>query len=263
MAWIRACGGGSPAVPDGKTVTPINDVTLWQQCAGIANPTYTMLAEILADVGVLSVLMASDNAVDYLVRCKTFANTICGNQTAMTYIGQNNYASNTLLDDSDWLDAILNSAYFESVLNVKVPEMTSSNTPSGRASASHDKTGHPAYYAFNSVSGYTWNSESGYGANSWLKYQFDNPVKVAKVYFSTYPTIYRSFQNYKIQGSNDDNTWVDLYSGSTDIPNKTEYVVNLERVGSYSYYRVLATSLYSGVNEVELPLVQFYGREDV
>lgn len=100
MAWIRACGGGSPAVPDGKTVTPINDVTIWQQCAGIANPTYTTLAEVLADVGILSALMASNNAVDYLVRCKAWIEKSVPIMTSNTTpsgecFGQNTYSGDT------------------------------------------------------------------------------------------------------------------------------------------------------------------------
>ena len=55
-------------IPDGKTVTPVNDVEIWQKCAGISSPTYTTLAGVLSDNSLLMTLMASDNAVDYLVR---------------------------------------------------------------------------------------------------------------------------------------------------------------------------------------------------
>ena len=63
----------SSSVPDGKTVTPVNDVEIWQKCAGISSPTYSTLAGVLSDNSLLMTLMASDNAVDYMVRSTDWA----------------------------------------------------------------------------------------------------------------------------------------------------------------------------------------------
>lgn len=60
------------SVPDGKTVTPTDDVSIWLQC-GQRSENYTTLAEVLADSTCLSALMSDNNAVDYLVRSKSFA----------------------------------------------------------------------------------------------------------------------------------------------------------------------------------------------
>ena len=73
-----------------------------------------------------------------------YCESVCTNATAMTYIGQNNYASNTLLADATWCNAICNSEYFESVLNVKVPKMTSDTTPEGECFGDGIQPSYPA-----------------------------------------------------------------------------------------------------------------------
>jgi len=50
---------------------------------------------------------------------------ITTNQDAMALIGKYDYCSNVLLSNATWASAIANSDYFEEVLNVKVPTMTS------------------------------------------------------------------------------------------------------------------------------------------
>jgi hypothetical protein len=63
------------SVPDGKTVTPTDDVSIWLQC-GQRSENYTTLAQVLADSSCLSALMADNNAVDYLVRSKAFIGNV-------------------------------------------------------------------------------------------------------------------------------------------------------------------------------------------
>lgn len=394
MAWIRACGGGSPAIPDGKTVTPINDVTIWQQCAGIANPTYTTLAEVLADTGILQTLMASDNAVDYLARSKQFignlalvpimtsnttpsgeafgfsikvdesdyssitlnndanaykvfdgdtstypqarvgydfgkkiavnkvelvlnaqagvtctvwasdektqnytkiatftttspltkethvinnatayrywfvvpvgegsfrelqfytADGICQSSNAMTYIGQNNYASNTLLADSDWRDAICNSTYFESVLNVKVPTMTSDTTPSG--TVFYNPSGVTFWQVFDgndATDGAFPNGVGNYGG-----YDYGKSVRFmcARIKY----TSGSSTDKFKVKGSNDGNTWDEL---TNEFANEQLVVANTV-IGTYQKIALVETTKVSGSTNLFFYTIQFYGREDV
>lgn len=100
-----------PDVPDGKTVTPINDVETWLSCAELQSTGYTTLQEVLADSSVLLAVIAADNAVDYLVRSTDFATDICANQNAIMAIDSSNYASDTLFADPTWHDALVASSY--------------------------------------------------------------------------------------------------------------------------------------------------------
>jgi len=395
-----------PSIPNGKTVTPINDVTIWQKCAGISNPTYTTLAEVLADTGILQTLIASDNAVDYMVRSKDFIGNealvpkmtsdttpsgecigtqesasfplwhafdgstnnnypwsvyssnvpyphyigyqfqtpkkvnkikvfqryendatgtqtevdleasldgvtfskietinlpsdlqhwgtitlsndtaylayrlkfttsnvyasrgyysqmqemqfiydgICQNSNAMTYIGQNNYASNTLLADSDWREAICNSTYFESVLNVKVPTMTSDTTPSG--TVFYNPSGVTFWQVFDgndSTDGAFPNSVGNYGG-----YDYGKSVRFmcARIKY----TSGSSTDKFKVKGSNDGNTWDEL---TNEFSNEQLVVANTV-IGTYQKIALVETTKVSGSTNLFFYTIQFYGREDV
>ena len=95
--------------PDGATVTPTDDVQTWLHCANIWNKSYTTISEVVADTTTLNTLISDNNASDYLARSTTWASDICNNESAMTYIGLNDYCANKLLADSTWLEAICNA----------------------------------------------------------------------------------------------------------------------------------------------------------
>ena len=58
---------------DGKTALPTDDIQIWLHCAGIYDKNYTTLSQVLADNTTLLALISSPNAVDYMVRSKTWA----------------------------------------------------------------------------------------------------------------------------------------------------------------------------------------------
>ena len=183
------------------------------------------------------------------------------NQNAMSYIGLNNYCANTLLADEDWLTGIVNSTYIESVLNVKVPTMTSNTTPSGVVSASSESTsGYEGYKAFDGNDSTYWiGGNSTTGNYQWLKYDFGRNVTI----YSNYIKVRTNDIKAKIQGSNDNSNWTDINSlktysaetGTSDVATSP---------ASYRYYRV-----YGYVNTSQsgkaftLYTAQFYGRADV
>ena len=408
LYWI---GGGESSVPDGRTATPINDITLLQQCAGIANPTYTTLAEIFADPGVLQAIISSENAVNYLVRSTEFAksealvptmtsnttpsgecfgssyrdssyayfkafdndsstvwvptsnatnnaigynfgtktrvakfrmvsrrttvhtdtftvqgsddnfvsdihdlvsftqeansqggdydeiksisgnyksyrvfcptilyvanqygvttkeiqfyseNGFCDNATAMSYIGLNNYASNILLADSDWLEAICNSTYKESVLNVKVPTMTSNTTPSGTASQSStysdDVNTYGAWKAFDGVdsSAGTLKSNDAYGTSKYIGYAFTSSKKIKSIYIKGSSRLY----TFKLVGRNS-GSWEDI--GSEQSFNGEGTYTYASNENTYSEYRILCLTGLAN-SPLGFNTIQFYGRTDV
>ena len=141
-------GGGGTNIPNGSTVTPTDDISIWLKCAELTE-TYTTLNEVLADDDVMEKLFRSENASDYLVRSITWATDIVAEQTAMILIGANDYCADKLLEDSTWSAAISNSTYFENVLNVKIPAMTSDSQDGfvASASSSFSASEHP-YMAF-------------------------------------------------------------------------------------------------------------------
>ena len=232
-----------------------------------------IFSQVLADSTCLSALINDNNAVDYLVRSTTWASDVCGNSGAMSYIGLNNYASNTLLADSTWCSAICNSAYFESVLNVKVPVMTSNTTPSGVASASSVySSASPAYYVFDKNSDTRWqDTNTSSNKSSWIDYQF---TQSAKFYAFDVSFVYTSGRNqvfdFKIQGSANGTDYYDmLLVSNADVGVKSDYSKELliSNRNSYNHCRLYldADTLYNGSTAYYslVKELQFYGRADI
>ena len=277
--WTITCNGTSVSVyvtlayttsmkPDGSTVTPINDVQIWLKCASI-NKNYTTVNQVLADATTLLGLISDNNAVNYMVRSTSFASSICSNATAMTDIGANNYCANTLLANSTWCTAICNSTYFESVLNVKVPNMTSNTAPSGVVSASsvyQSGSDFPAWKAFNSTEakGYVPNASD---STPWIQYDFGSSVQVNRVYTkglggSATTVIYTA----KLKGSRDNfvSDTHDIASSITVEYNgygTAPHYFNIPNVSGYRYIRLAFTNTTTGAYTTGQGMkLQFYGR---
>lgn len=258
------------SVPDGRTVLPTDDVSIWLAC-GQRSEAYTTLSQVLADSTCLSALISDNNAMDYLVRSTTWASDVCGDSSAMSYIGLNNYASNTLLANSTWLDAICNSTYFESVLNVKVPVMTSNTTPSGQTFGSTSSQGEP-YLAFDDNSSTHWVYSGNNVTAGVIGYYFVNPTKILKIYFkntqtATWGAI--SPTQIQLQGSNDYSTWEDIGSPLANIPADynahTLIIPSSIYTQTYQYFRLVCSMRLQPNNYyyVMFSTLQFYGRADI
>lgn len=246
----------SAIVPDGKTVTPTDDIQTWLHCANIWDKTYTTINQVLDDNTTLLALISSNNAADYMKRSTTWASAVTANSTAMTDIGANNYCADTLLSDSTWRTAICNSTYFESVLNVKVPTMTSDTQPSGEASCSSSTYGGYAWKAFDK----TTNEEcyfAPFTSPSYCSYQFTQDVAVCMYdYYSNTNGV----KTFKIQGSTDGSAWVDLTDSITTASNAVDMKKQIiNNSTKYRYYRMYITAAWNN-DQVRVNELQFYGR---
>ena len=243
-------------MPYGSTVTPTNDIQTWLKCADL-NKSYTTISQVLADTNTLSALISDNNASDYLVRSTTWASDVCNNESAMTYIGLNNYCARKLLSDSTWLEAICNSEYFEEVLNVKVPTMTSNTTPYGEASASNYYGENFPYKVFDNNVETAWSTSANI-TSGWVCYKFPKPVIVNQFEILNSDG---STKDIIIQGSNDgsDDSWTDLCSYTAQQSDTiTKYKINNNK--PYLYYRCYIVN--SHTTWVGLFHLQFYGREE-
>lgn len=247
-------------VPKGSTVTPTDDIQTWFQCVDL-NKSYTTISQVLADTNTLSALISDNNASDYLVRSTTWTSDICNNESAMTYIGLNEYCANKLLADSTWFESICNSAYFEKVLNVKVPTMISNTEPYGEAYGDSIFSSNFMYYkAFDDNENTFWQSTNA-NKEHYIQYKFTNPVNVRMVeYLNGTDRFWISKPN--VYGSNNGVDWKKLGELTNDNLNKvTEPIYNNEY---YLYYRLTATPglPVDGMYIMLIKELQFYGRTE-
>ena len=173
-------------------------------------------------------------------------------------VGQSVYEIQFYANSESWLEGICNSEYFESVLNVKVPTMTSNTTPSGVASSSGSYSGYPEYYSFDGNDSTAWASNTTTD-NVWVQYMFANSLAVfCFAIKGDYGSSGYSVVSFKISGSNDGTDFTDLYTGNYNSNVLTKYV--LYNSDSYKYYRI---TVLSGNGRRNIYTLQFYGREDV
>ena len=261
------------SVPEGSTVLPTDDIQTWLACAGITDKSYTTLNEVLADSTTLLALMSDNNAVDYLVRSTTWASGLTADSTAMTDIGANNYCANTLLSDSTWHEAIANSTYIDSVLNVKNPTMTGNTTPSGECSASSNfnQNNYPTWKAFDGNTGTNWLTTTVSASTvSYIQYKFSEAriINTVKMIFVNWASgSMATISNISIKGSNDGSNFTPLLSYQPD--NDINQLAIFDNNDIYLYYRVEITG-YNAINtaagiqsNVSIAEMKFYGREDV
>ena len=251
---------------------PYSGVQTWLKAANIKK-NYYLLSQILSDTATLSTLMANEDAVDYLVTAKGWINDITNNETAMGIIGANNYAANTLLADNSWKVGICTSLYAESVLNIKVPAMTSDTTPSGVCSASSPSSGHAAYKSFDGDTATNWAlsyARSGQQTlNAYCGYDFGTAVTALSARLITANYSGTSVTNlvYKIQGSNNNSDWEDLASRTiSTLTYGTVYNEIFSATATYRYFRYLIVSVNCGSTSHYpgyMAEIQFYGREDI
>ena len=273
MAYIRCSlysgAAPGPTIPDGSTVTPTDDVQTLLNCADIWDKAYTTISQLLADTTSLLAVITDNNAVDYLVRSTTWASAVTGDSTAMTDIGADNYASNTLLANATWCTAICNSTYFESVLNVKVPTMTSNTTPSGEcfANSLYPSSSNYPWWAFNgNESDEGWRgSQTSSATNIYLGYTFTNSVKC---YMATIVWDSSNITNvqYKYQSSSDQfsSDVHDVSSTETTFAGKIKTIFNTYlHKDSYRLFIISQSTAGSTYNVGRVKELQFYGRSDV
>lgn len=264
--------------PNGATVTPTDDVQTWLHCANIWDKTdLTTIDDVIRDTTTLNTLISDNNASDYLARSTTWASDVCSNESAMTYIGLNDYCANKLLTNSTWIEAICNSTYFEKVLNALVLPMTSNTEPSGyeaSSSSNYDTTTLP-YKAFDSITDASseWAASMNSQNNSYLQIKIKNAkvIKLIKIDLD-----YRVSSSYYRTGIFDllaSNTGdfngeeVNLTPNHLTIEKtNSKYSINemINNNAAYQYYRIKTIQYnctYAGQKYAVLNNVQLYGRE--
>ena len=231
-------------VPDGSTVTPTDNIQLWLNCAGIYDKTsYTTLEEVLGDKETLQILISDNNAVDYMVRSKSWIK-----QVSVPTMTSNTAPSGT---------ASASSVHSDSVLGCQ------------------------AWNAFDENVNKCWHESTGASTSDphWLQYEFEEPVKMlaaemAPLVYGTSPNLRSRIKTYKYQGSNDgfvsdindlteELTALDQSSGIAMTQTYcyvgvSNYEVFTKNVGAYKYYRLVMLDTYASGYAYAVCNLQFY-----
>lgn len=191
-----------------------------------------------------------------------YSASITDNSTAMSYIGLNNYCANKLLADATWRTAICNSTYFESVLNVKVPVMTSNTTPSGECFVDQTASWFEPYYFFDGNT----SRHGGWAQNSyphWFAYDFGRNVKVFGFKWYAYQHYGGKTIPMKLEYSDDKSTW-NAYGDTVNAVQAVAWssMAIMPCSTDHRYWRIYCVT-QGTADSIAFGEVQFYGREDV
>ena len=133
--------------------------------------------------------------------------------------------------------------------------MTSNTAPYGEVIGNIGMYDILPYVVFDGDSSTAWQSASTtVGSYHGIGYEFINKVVIKNVFISM--QTYGTLGNGVIQGSNDGNTWEDVYTISSELTANTEYYFTFSNSVPYKYYRVYGQIVS---NRVGYKAIQFYG----
>ena len=168
--------------------------------------------------------------------------------------------------------------FYAWALKGNVPVMTSNTDPYGEVVGSTTESSYDAWKAFDESYQSRFNGKNS-DEHNYVGYKFVNPICVKKVRIDACGANNLSTVNawyvgqFKIQASNDGNTWSDLYSGTFEddyghilsaAPDYGRMTIDINNDDYYLYYRVysLNNAVISGsVDVFSIWELQFYGRE--
>lgn len=126
------------------------------------------------------------------------------------------------------------------------PDMTSATAPSPYVvSAKSETSGSEAWKAMDqSGTATTWASAWGTPAGQWWTlYVGEDGVQINKFKLSGYGNTY-SIKDFKIQGSNNNSNWTDIYSGTASDLYGTVQTFNFDQSATYKYLRMYCVTSY-------------------
>lgn len=237
-------GGGSSA--------PSYSIQGWCATIGLS---YSVLADIPESD--MRQLMTKYASVAYFMEWysnePSMIDDFIANAYATKWIGLRDYICDQLMALQSVRTKMLASANWEYILKDHVPTMTSDTAPYGEAIATSNYSGRSPYMAFN-ASASSWLSANGSPTNQRIAYKFTSPICVQKFHIDFSGEQY--LENFKLQGSNDGTTWVDI----TPTIQRTgmSYSGDVNNSNYYMYYGLLCNT--TKASYVALSYIQFYGR---
>ena len=214
---------GAMVIPDGATIEPINDVKIWQKCAGL-KPVHSTVQAIIADSQTLTSLILNSNAMNYLIRSLQIQEAVLASEEAIA-----------ILDKS---------------LPYTTPSMTGNNTPEGTITAEAYLTN--AYRAFDYTASTTDTGQTAYSGPGYVQYNMPAGKKVW-FYKAQFKVLY-SYGTSKIvlEGVTDTGSVVTLSEEMDGNPNTTSgniiKVALKPNTGNIVAVRIRSTSGTSYIN---------------
>lgn len=225
----------------------------------------TTVGELVSNKDVFSWILSSNKNDDYIIdNSDIFMNDIVNNNTAMEIMGKNEYISKKAIKNNKWRTSILSSTHLDKFnLGAKtVPTMTNNTSPEGEAFVSKEEKLVEAFRCFDGNNNTAGGIARPYTLNGYIGYKFTEKVIPYYVAILNYSKYSNYLSNIKVQGSNDNNIWVDL-TDVTSIATSGWIYIKLENDNAYEeyqYIRILQTTDKGSAYYAGAYTIQFYCR---
>lgn len=257
-------------IPSGILIP--DDWLMWAKLGGLNPNDYGSLASMVMNRSAMLTLMNSTRAVDYMILSTVvIMPAVVSSVVAVKEMGLSSYATDSFVDNLDWVTAIAGSANAITGLDqsnpITIPTMTSNATPSGVASASsfYDSINLP-WKAFDKNNATEWFMVGAISNVSYLQYEFPYSVwfyrVIADIKTSTGSVTYVIG---KVQASINGSTWVDL-TENLQTPNvafsRQTFTKIVDITGRYKYIRMLVVQpgLLSSSKSFGCAELEIYGK---
>lgn len=207
---VSAMQMSGASIPDGETVTLVDDYTIWLYCADIPD-SFGNLANVIANASARETLCNNKNALRYMCRSE-------------------NIIMPAVLADSDWVTELDTCAY-----SIQIPTMTSATTPSGIVSQSAFETSYNGWHAFDkqySTTPSMWIIPNGQHTG-WVQYNFEKSVRVYRGGLIGGVSNNRMWKTVRLQCSSDGSTF-DNTTGVINVTQNTTVMINFNVVDNHN-----------------------------
>ena len=197
----------------------------------------TLSLEDITDNNLLKKLMNNKLSVEYMYNNTTIFNAVLSSKYSMEALGQSAYASYIGITNDMYKEKILNSRYSNLIGKTIERQENNNNIIYSRIESTYRQP----YYAFDNDISTAW-SPSGYGktlSTDFIGYDFKDKKIVYKCimdgkYYEG-NTYYYQIGSFMLQGSNDNNSWVDIQECKMKEESPNIFYIN-NTIG-YRYYR--------------------------
>lgn len=241
----------------GRGEGPAYSVEKWCKVVGL---TYSDISDISEQN--MRILMSKHASADYFMEWYSADNAMLDmftvNESAMKWIGLNDYICDKLLAISDAESRLLASEFWAYILKDHVPIMTANDAPYGTAFASNNISGQEAYKAFDGDSNTAAHGDSSFSTTSgdYVGYSFVNPICIKRLDVKTGTG---ANIQVRIEATNNiSGSWENLGEFSLKAADGLKSV-DASNDAYFLHYRIYQVSSTAG-NVFPISTLQFYGR---
>lgn len=205
--------------------------------------------------------VSADYLYDWYANIPSVLDDVMNSTYGAKWLGLRDYVCDKFMANETAKATMLNSNNWEYILKDKVPVMTSNTAPYGEViGGEYSGDAWVPWHVFDGDSNTGWATPAYKTTNMPIGYKFNNPICIKALYIENITIsgiTNRGVKDFKIQYSDDNDTWNDAYSDTLGSGESKLFVFS--NAGYHIYWRLLCVNNH-GAEYICIYTLQFYGR---